>query len=235
MWSSGSTASRGLPVWPLAWACGVVPALAVVACTMLSMHQGLVPSCVPFVDGCTTVSATGRHGAPYFIFKALVIPGGVLLMAFWLIAGLWCLHLQRRLASIALLGAGIGGGLFLILYATFLGSDGLWYDWLRRFGARMFFTLTAFAQLLLTAAAWHGLAQSRRPQALHGMLWLCLLQLIIGVTSLPAPWLLENPDAVQNIVEWNYGLAMLLFFPAAGQLMHRQGLRMQIALSPGAR
>lgn len=233
MWSSGSTASLGLPVWPLAWACGLVPALAVLLCTMLSMDQGLVPACVPLIEGCTTVSATGRHGTPYFIFKALVIPSGVLLMAFWLVAGSWCHQLDRRLAAVALLGAGIGGGLFLIVYATFLGSDGPWYDWLRRFGAQMFFALTAFAQLLLTAATWHG--QASRPRPLQVMLWLCLLQLLIGLASLPAPLLLQNPDAMQNIVEWNYGLAMLLFFPAAGQFMRRCGLRVRLSQEPSAR
>lgn len=183
------------------------------------MQQGLVPGCLPFIDGCTSVSATGRHGAPYFIFKALVIPSGVLHMAFWLVAGLWCLTLQHRLAAWTLITAGLAGGAFLILYATFLGSDGLWYDWLRRFGARMFFALTAFAQLLLTAVAWHGL-KPPRSQALKCMLWLCLLQLVIGIASLPAPLVLSDPDAIQNVVEWNYGLAMLLFFPFAGHLLN---------------
>ncbi len=224
---------RRLSVAPLGWLSGGLPLVAVLICTVCSMHQGLVPQCMPLLEGCTSVSATGRHGTPYFIFKALVIPAGVVLMAFWMIAGLWCLDLRRNLAGITLLCAGFAGGLFLILYATFLGSDGPWYDWLRRFGARMFFALTAFAQLMLTAATWHGLAD-RRPTTLRIMLALCIVQLGIGLASLPAPLLLDDPDAIQNLVEWNYGLAMLLFFPAAGELMRQQGLRLGLTARAAA-
>ena len=224
---------RRLSVAPLGWLSGGLPLVAVLICTVCSMHQGLVPQCMPLLEGCTSVSATGRHGTPYFIFKALVIPAGVVLMAFWMIAGLWCLYLRRNLAGITLLCAGFAGGLFLILYATFLGSDGPWYDWLRRFGDRMFFALTAFAQLMLTAATWHGLAD-RRPTTLRIMLALCIVQLGIGLASLPAPLLLDDPDAIQNLVEWNYGLAMLLFFPAAGELMRQQGLRLGLTARAAA-
>jgi len=221
------TGARSLPVAPLGWLSGLLPFTAVLICTVISMQQALIPQCLPLIEGCTTVSATGRHGAPYFIFKAMVIPSGVILMGFWVVSGLWCLELGRRLAGISLLIAGLVGAGFLIVYATFLGSDGTWYDWLRRFGARMFFALTAFAQLLLTAGAWTGLAP-RRPLALRVMLGLCVVQLLIGLASLPAPLVLADPDAIQNIVEWNYGLAMLLFFPVAGELLREQRLRLAL-------
>lgn len=224
--------ARSAPATLLAWATGLLPMLAVTVCAIVSMHQGLVTACFPFIDGCTSVSATGRYELPYFIFKGLVIPAGVLLMGFWLVTGAWLDARGRTRSAWVIVSIGFAGGAFLILYATFLGSEGPPYDWLRRFGARMYFALTAFGQLLLTWAVWR-ISPPPRPAPLRMMLALCAIQLAIGLASLPIPLIVQDPTALQNVVEWNYGLAMLIFFPVVGRLWTTEGLRVQVVRGDG--
>lgn len=211
------------PAWWLALAAGVLPFVAVHLCWGLSTAAGHVPACNPYIDGCTSISATGRHGLPYYLFKALIIPTAMVYLAVWAIAGGWLRRLGRGHRAVLL--CGLAGALFLILYATFLGSEGALYTWLRRFGARMFFALTAFAQLLLTWHLWRGGLRSRWVRA---MLALCAAQLLIGIASLPVPLIVDDPDAIQNVVEWTYALAMNAVFLVLAGAWRQAGLQLRL-------
>ena len=212
-----------LAIWPLAGLAMALPWIAVHSCWLLSVDAGYVTACNPYLDGCTSISATGRHGLAFYLFKMLMIPTAMLYLAVWLIAAQWLRGLGQRPWALLLCGA--VGALFLILYATFLGTDGELYTWLRRFGARMFFALTAFAQLLL---AWHLWRAAFKAWWARGILWLCGLQLAIGIASLPLPLLLADPDAWQNIVEWNYALAMNAVFGLLAAGWWQQRLRLTV-------
>lgn len=201
----------------------MLPLLAVHLCWLISLDAGHVPACLPYLDGCTSISATGRHGLAFYLFKMLMIPSAMLYLAVWLIAAQWLRGLGQR--PRALLLCGVVGAVFLIVYATFLGTDGALYTWLRRFGARMFFGLTAFAQLLLAWHLWRAKLRARWVQAILG---LCALQLLIGFGSLPLPLLLDDPDAWQNIVEWNYALTMNAVFAVLAWGWWRQRLRLSL-------
>jgi hypothetical protein len=54
----------------IALLCGLVPLLTVHVCYVLSASAGVIPTCSPYLDGCTSISATGRHGWGYVLFKA---------------------------------------------------------------------------------------------------------------------------------------------------------------------
>ena len=125
-------------VWFLSWITG---ALAY----SLSLSGGFVPECIPFIDGCTSISRTGRFGYGFFVFKALMIPAGTLLLVHWAATFSW-LRAQGEtsvLAAYSVLFMGVTAGLFLILYATFLGSDGDVFRHMRRTGTVAFFFLTS--------------------------------------------------------------------------------------------
>lgn len=214
---------RGFPAAGLALAAGILPLVAVHLCWWLSTQAGHVPACNPYLDGCTSISATGRHGLPYYLFKALIIPTALVYLAVWAVAAGWLRQLGRRRAAVLL--CGVVGAVFLIVYATFLGSDGALYTWLRRFGARMFFAFTALAQLLLTWQLWRS---GLRSAWVRAMLALCAAQLTIGVASLPVPLLVEDPTAIQNIVEWTYALAMNAVFLALAGAWWQAGLRLRL-------
>lgn len=216
--------ARQIQVWWLAATATLLPFVAVHVCWWVSLNAEHIPNCNPYLQGCTSISATGRHGLAFYLFKMLMMPTAMIYLAVWLVAAKWLRGLGQR--PRALLLCGVVGALFLIVYATFLGTDGALYTWLRRFGARMFFGLTAFAQLLL---AWHLWRAGFRTWWARGVLWLCGLQLAIGVVSLPLPILLDDPDAWQNIVEWNYALAMNAVFGLLAVGWWQQRLRLTLS------
>ena len=57
-------------------------ALLPIACVnlnqWLSISGGHIPTCFPYIEGCTSISSTGRHGVSYWLFKALMLPQSLL-------------------------------------------------------------------------------------------------------------------------------------------------------------
>src|SRR5918995_339264 len=56
-------------------------------------------------------------------------------------------YVLRALPPLAL-----GAAVFLILYGTFLGTEGAWYQWMRRFGVVFYFGFTCIAMLIVSDA-----------------------------------------------------------------------------------
>ncbi len=119
------TATAGWPLWPLALLAGLLPLVATVVATTLSMQQGLVPACNPFWDGCTSISRAARHELPNHLFRALMLPAATLQALVWVLVARWLLHrgaAGRGVAWIAPLG--VVAGIALVVYGRFLGTEG---------------------------------------------------------------------------------------------------------------
>jgi hypothetical protein len=126
----------------------IVPIIVVHACYVVSAIEGHVEWCNPYWDGCSSISRAGRHGWAFFLFKAGMLPYAAALAGYWWLCRQWLRGLGGR-GSNATLASGLVGVLFLVLYATFLGSDGEVYAWLRRTGIYFYFVGTFVAQALL--------------------------------------------------------------------------------------
>lgn len=209
-------APRRIEVAGLAWAAGLIPLLVVHACYLISASADLVPWCFPYVDGCTSISRAARYGAANHLFKAVMLPYSVLLMAYWWLAAEWLRgfspHAPRRRQILFVLGE--IAALFLILYVTFLGVEGDTYQWLRRYGTTVHFSFTVLAQILLMSV----LVRDPRLSGLIrlGKFWLCALMLSLGLLSLVLPLFVADPDAAHNAIEWSYWLLMIGYCPLTG-------------------
>ena len=45
----------------------VAPIVFIHLTYLISAAQGYVPWCIPYIDSCTSISATGRHGIAFFL------------------------------------------------------------------------------------------------------------------------------------------------------------------------
>lgn len=227
-------AGRWSRLEPWAWATGLWPLLAVHGAYALSLHAGLVPACVPYVEGCTSISRAARQGEAILLFRAMMLPYVALLALFWLLNARWCALLApaRVKARRAMLACGLVGAVFLALYATTLGVDGDFYRWLRRYGINLYFSLTVLAQMFLIAIA--GRAEALGPRLRRGFLVLLALLLGLGLASLPLQFLFDGParDARMNALEWQYALLMVVAYPLTGLAWRRSGFGLQFALKP---
>lgn len=220
----GSAARSALnPAW-LALACGLIPLIAVHLCYFVSASEGRVPWCLPYLEGCTSISRAARHGLANVLFKAFMLPTAALIGLAWVLAHLRLRELAERqphrLAAVRALG--LIGALFLVLYASFLGIDGEVYQLLRRYGVTVYFSFTVLAQLLLASLLPVG--PPRR-----ALVALCALLLFLGLASIPLQHLMPDRDAALNAVEWCFALLMTLGFLLIAWDWQRAGFRLHRA------
>lgn len=199
---------------------GLVPLVAVFASYWIAIDTAGIPACNPFFDGCTSVSATGRHPPASYLFKAAMLPQSIILSCYWLFNVAWLRAMlvaageMPRGASVV--GAfGVTGSLFLILYVTFLGTDAPFYEFMRRYGVYMYFLLSVIAQIVLASKV---LPLARRLQ-LPRLANLARLQLFLGwfpfalgALNLVLKATLEDSGPSENRIEWIFAMQMQLYF-----------------------
>lgn len=195
---------------------GIVPVAGVSLSYWLGMSSGVLPACSPFLDGCVSISATGRYMPASLLFHAVMLPQAVLLVFLWYFVAQWLRSISPKTkAAWAIVAAGILGALSLILYVTFLGTRGPFYEFMRRFGIYFYFLGTATAQLTLAVAllshARQGAARRLKRTAI-GMLWLCGLPFALGILNLTLKAVLDDADSAENQIEWISALFMQAYF-----------------------
>lgn len=211
----------------LALAIGLLPITVVHLCYALSVQAGHVPLCLPYWEGCTSISRAARHGAANHLFKAGMLPVAGLMLVFWWLCAHWLrtLNAQRRRRIATMQALGVTGALFLILYATFLGVDGDVYRWLRRYGVTVYFSFTVLAQMLMASVLDRG--------GLRGtLIGLCATMLLLGLASIPLQHLFPDKDVPLNALEWAYALLMSLGFAAVGLAWWWHGVRLHMPVAP---
>lgn len=225
-------------LWVLPLAAGLAPALAIAAAFWISIAENLVPSCNPFIDGCVSISRAARHGLANHVFRALVLPAAALQALTWLLCAAWLRRLGatgRSLAWIPWLG--LVAAIALVLYGTFLGTEGVAYRWMRRYGVIVYFGFT-YICTLLTAAQIRTLVRDRGLQvpARLDILLLVFVKatLLAGLASVFIAPVFGDGDIknrLENLLEWYVGLSFTLFFCAVAWLWRRTSFSaaMQVA------
>lgn len=192
----------------------LAPLLAVNIAYWLGVTHGHLPTCFPYFEGCTSISATGRHPPGSFLFRAVHLPLSVLLVVIWYFAAAWLSSLRgeggRRSYS-WIIGWGVLGALALILYVTFLGTSEPFYEFMRRIGIYFYFLGTALAQLLVSLQFKRCCTAKTRTLA-QAMLWLCLLPFGLGVLNLILKATLADADMSENRIEWLAALSMQCWY-----------------------
>lgn len=198
------------PAW-VALAAGLVPLFTVHLCLWLSIRAGYVEACLPYLEGCTSISRAARFGLPNLLFKGLMLPCAALIAVFWWIAAGWAraLHGEPLCRIVLMRWVGMIGALFLVLYATFLGAEGETYQWLRRYGVTVYFSFTVLAQMLLASLLPAGWLRKT-------LVGICALMLLLGIASIPLQHFAEDRDAALNAIEWCYALLMTTAFVIVG-------------------
>jgi hypothetical protein len=184
----------------------LLPVFAANLCYVVSVHGGYVPWCFVYLDGCTTISATGRHGLGYGLFKLAMLPQAALLWWFW---GQPLIDTTTRNATSRRRFFGRLGAAFLVIYVVFLGADSPVYAIMRRYGVFVFFIGTFIAMCIVSWRYWQG-AAARDPHRGFGVL--CLAMLVFGLAEIPLGKFGLADNQAENIIEWNFALLMQLWF-----------------------
>jgi hypothetical protein len=198
-----------VPLWALPLAIALVMAVAAHLAWWLSLRAGYIEPCNPYWDGCTSISRAARHGLGNHLFRLLMLPCAVLVAIHWWLASRWLAEGGSPSRSLAVLGLACASALGV--YATFLGTEGAAYGFLRRYGITMFFGCGFLAQLVFLRR-WRASAgtQAARRQW-RVMAAICVAMLLLGVVNVLADALLQDrvrQDRLENALEWQLGLLL---------------------------
>ena len=224
-----------MTLYPLAILAGLLPLACIHITYVLAASHGQVPWCIPYIDSCTSISATGREPPAYFVFKAVMVPAAVVLMAYWLLNARWLQQLGCRshgwLRALAVLGAIAGGG--LIFYSVLLGAIGEDFRQWRHTGVLAFFGFTLFCQLIITRLLTHSPAvASGYRRTLGALKAVIAVDLLVGLASLAigfaAPALYER---INDAFAWNFTLLLCVHVLLTATLWQRTGFTLQLAVN----
>lgn len=212
----------GIAAWWLPMWIAVVLVVAAHAALAVSIHVGHVPACVPYIEGCTSISRAARYGLANHVFRLLVLPTAAAIAYHWWLAGRWlALHGPRAPGMVA---AGLVAALALAVYATFLGTEGEVYRALRRHGVIVFFGAGFLAQLLCLRAMGKGVGIDRR--AYGALRAICLAMLALGVVHVVALAAIGGSalqDRLENALEWHIGALLVAWYVATAVAWRRDG------------
>lgn len=195
---------------------GFAPIFAVHVSYLIAIRAGILPACFPYIEGCTSISATGRYPPASFLFKSVMMPEAILMAAYWLFSVAWLRSLERAAGRAANGGTmvgvfGVAGAFFLIVYVTFLGTEGPVYDFMRRYGVYLYFLFTVIAQLILVAKVMSVASGLRIPSVVtitKIQLTVALIPFALGALNLVLKAVLDDAVAPERIIEWIFALLM---------------------------
>jgi hypothetical protein len=161
---------------------------------------------MPLLDGCTSISATGRYMPGSLAFRAVLLPQAAFLIVFWWFGGMWLEKLEPGTKSRKIIFVfGVVGAIALVVYVTFLGSHLPFYEFMKRFGIYFYFLGTALAQISLTWSMPRGNLR-------NVMLVVISTPFVLGLFNLLQKSLLVQPNNIENRIEWIAALLMQVWF-----------------------
>jgi hypothetical protein len=199
-----------LLLW-LPFIAGVLPLIAMFGAFALGVAYEALPDCNPIIDGCRSISATGRKPPGSFLFRAIMLPQGIVLGFVWYLSVLWLDRLKPapgRVMRSTILAAGLVNVLALIIYVTFLGTNEPVYEFMRRSGIYFGFLGMAVAQLLIAVV----LLRTEVRSLAKAMLSIGAVVLVLGILNLILKSVLDDPDPAENRIEWIATITMQVWF-----------------------
>ncbi|MEM7281836.1 MAG: hypothetical protein AAF438_09440 [Pseudomonadota bacterium] len=214
----------------LAWfpvVTGLIPILGINVALLVAILDGDV-QCIPYWEGCTSVSGVGRAEPSKWIFRGVMLPYTMILAAYWILTYVWLKTLLTRttFSSLLISGLGILSALFLVLHLSHLGEAGELSHKMRRIGVNGNLFLGFFAQCGLTAQ----LFKAKKPIIeRRSKLVICLVLLGFGLASIPVADLEENKRFWQNIIAWNFFLVSYVYFLFSASSWRSTGFRVKFS------
>jgi len=207
----------------IAWSVCLIPVIAAHGSLLVGLWEGVANECVPYWEGCTSISRAAREGNAIFLFRGLMMPVAALLVLFWYLQSVWLKEMtQKRHPVTFILGA--IGAVFLILYVDFLGTQGDFYRFLRRYGTTLYFALTVLAQMISIRSLQQvsGELDRKIRRYLNLQFFLMVLYWCLGISNVvikatEVSW----ADQAENVIEWHFALYMSLYFALTAMMWTR--------------
>ncbi len=200
----------------------VLPIISIASSYFMSVSTGHVDWCLPYIDGCTTITATGIFYPAAYVFRAGLISSAVVFIIWWYCVRAWLEsvgHPQHHPWIHRIVTFAIIASMLLVASIAVLGEhmeppSGHRFLW--RFHtttAGLFFLITAICQILMT---WRmrqlqdelGIKFSR----IASKQILAALQLLLLAAFMLILIFDLKSDGVEEIFEWWLATFSCLYF-----------------------
>ena len=200
----------------------ILPLVTICVTFIIAASNEHIPWCIPLIEGCSSISATGRKLPEAMVFKGLMIPSAIVIALFWLLTGQWLKLLQpmaaRRINAIVWVGC--IALIFLVAYTTALGYVDQQYRVVRQNGALFFFCFTLVAQIMTLNFLWKNkqvFASDRCIKLLKILTGIVVLTWLIALSSL-LRYTMKDNYVFDNVVEWNFVVVTCSFYLVCARL-----------------
>ncbi|WP_194755563.1 hypothetical protein [Aliidiomarina indica] len=213
----------------IAWLLFLIPLIAANGAYLIGRMEGVAYECIPYIHGCTSISRAARLGSAIFLFRGLMMPLAVFLLAFWYLHYHWLRKITGKRPFHVLISGAIGA-LFLVLYVDFLGTEGDFYRFMREQGIMFYFAFTALAQMF--SIHWlHGARahlDRRLSRYLNAQAVIIIIAWVIAMVQLTVKTMdLSWANNMENAAAWNISFLMSLFYCFTALMWSRTQYRWQ--------
>jgi hypothetical protein len=220
--------------YKVALICTFLPLVSVHLTAVIAMSFDNIITCIPYYSNCYSISATGRGYPEYFVFKGLLIPTAIFMMAYWLMLHQWIIQLShKKLRPCTVTTMGIIASIALIVYTVTLGAEGEPYALARRIGVVFYFAFTSFGHLILLRYL-DKLETEQLDIVEQQNRLLISATVLIGTAILSAfvgfIWD-EFWDNWENAYEWWFSLLMISMFYQVAIMWQKTGFQVHLGLS----
>ena len=181
----------------------ILPFLAIHIPLIISISNGFLEACNPYLDGCFSISRSSRQPISIYVFKPLMILSAATLYFLW--PRLFKKNYKRFFISLGQIGS-----IFLVIYTIALGYNGDFYELMRRYGIFIFYIFTLFSQwgycFSIDTIDKNFFSNKGR------LLFLCYFQILLFTCSVPFYIFLKNDGYIENIFEWWITLSIIIWF-----------------------
>ena len=205
-----------LPVWAAA-----LPLVTITTTYIIAVSVEHVPVCITYFVGCTSVSSTGRMAPESLVFRAGLVPTGVVLILFWHRCAIFLRLLgdsSARTGALKLVGAILG--ISCMLYALTLGFEEGAYPLLRRIGMSGYAIGTFVAELLFILG-YRTLRRSDTETSWRWLIVLCAALPLLDLVSEVVKWAGVDGNSPDHFATWNAFIVASAFSVIVGRIWRR--------------
>ena len=197
----------------LALICFILPISTVIISYIASVQFNLVESCIPFFEGCTSISRVGRNFPVKIFFKPMMYLYAIFLFLYWykFLEKLKNFEVKEKKFYLFAFFSVV----FLILYITFLG-EGKIYNFFRRVGIYIYIFLIVISQFLISKKLYlirEKINKNFIIKFIKINYFLTLFLVLSGLILLPLLLIkIDGFPQIKNIISWNYFTLIQLYF-----------------------
>lgn len=217
---------EALPLWA-----AVLPLLTINCCYLVAIGLDHLPTCIPYLSGCTSVSSTGRLAPESLIFKAGMLPSAVIAILFWWRSAIFFgIGSESRFRLIAFRSLGVIAGVSLTLYALTLGYREDGYRLVRRIGIDGFAVSNFLAQALFILSYRH-MRSDATEKLWRWLVALCAVLPVIAIAAEVAKGLGAPRHPTSSIAAWNAFVVLSAYYLVVSRLWRHHDFSADFRLS----